>query len=114
MQEGARKDVECGFGVLQSRWAIVKGPARFWSHKNLCMIMKECIILHNMIVEDERGENLPCVYDNPAPLDPHRLSTSDFENFIARHRAVRSTQRYIQLDTDLVQHLWDIKGNNAI
>ncbi|ETN17200.1 hypothetical protein PPTG_21630 [Phytophthora nicotianae INRA-310] len=113
-QEGARKDVERGFGVLQSRWAIVKGPARFWSHKDLCMIMKACIILHNMIVEDERGEGLPYVYDNAAPLDPSRETTSDLDHFIARHQALRSTQQHLQLKTDLVQHLWDLKGNHSI
>jgi len=30
MQEGARKDVECAFGVLQSRFDIVRRPARLW------------------------------------------------------------------------------------
>ncbi|XP_075486458.1 uncharacterized protein LOC142526070 [Primulina tabacum] len=29
-QESARKDVERAFGVLQSRWTIVRGPARYW------------------------------------------------------------------------------------
>ncbi|ETL28352.1 hypothetical protein L916_18272 [Phytophthora nicotianae] len=67
-QEGARKDVERGFGVLQSRWAIVKGPARFWSHKDLCMIMKACIILHNMIVELKTNEGRICHTSTTTPL----------------------------------------------
>ena len=35
VQEAARKDIERAFGVLQSRFAIVRGPARFWDKKNL-------------------------------------------------------------------------------
>ncbi|KAJ9543304.1 hypothetical protein OSB04_023011 [Centaurea solstitialis] len=34
-QEGARKDVERAFGVLQARFAIVRGPARFWEKDTL-------------------------------------------------------------------------------
>ncbi|XP_047966047.1 uncharacterized protein LOC125210547 [Salvia hispanica] len=54
-QESARKDVERAFGVLQSRWAIVKGPARFWYKDVIADVMYVCIIMHNMIVEQERG-----------------------------------------------------------
>ncbi|WZZ20739.1 hypothetical protein YC2023_122126 [Brassica napus] len=32
-QEACRKDVERAFGVLQSRFAIVKGPVRFWKKR---------------------------------------------------------------------------------
>jgi hypothetical protein len=52
-QEGARKDVERAFGVLQARFAILRGPARMWKRKTLSRIMYACIIMHNMIVEDE-------------------------------------------------------------
>ena len=55
-QEACRKDVERAFGVLQSRFAIVRGPARLWDEESLQNIMMACIIMHNMIVEDERDE----------------------------------------------------------
>uniref|UniRef100_A0A0D3AAC5 DDE Tnp4 domain-containing protein n=1 Tax=Brassica oleracea var. oleracea TaxID=109376 RepID=A0A0D3AAC5_BRAOL len=53
-QEAVRKDVERAFGVLQARSAIVKKPVLFWDKVKIGNIMKACIILHNMIVEDER------------------------------------------------------------
>jgi len=53
-QESARKDVECAFGVLQSRFAIVQRPAHFWKPDDVVNIIQACVILHNMIVEDEK------------------------------------------------------------
>ncbi|AAF79689.1 F9C16.5 [Arabidopsis thaliana] len=43
-QKACRIDVECSFGVLQPRFAIIK----------ISNIMQACIILNNMIVEEER------------------------------------------------------------
>ncbi|XP_023874182.1 uncharacterized protein LOC111986730 [Quercus suber] len=56
-QEANRKDVERAFGVLQARFAIVHGPARFFHSETLQDIMNACVILHNMIVEEERDVN---------------------------------------------------------
>ena len=53
-QEAVRKDVEKAFEVLQSRFAIIRGPARNMDRVELGMTMKACIILHNMIIKDER------------------------------------------------------------
>ena len=53
-QESVRKDIERAFGVLQARFAIVRGPARHLEKGELGMIMKACVILHNMIIKDER------------------------------------------------------------
>jgi hypothetical protein len=56
-QVAARKDVERAFGILQAQFAIVRGPARFWNQNMLWYIMQACVIMHNMIIEDERGKN---------------------------------------------------------
>jgi hypothetical protein len=44
-QESTRKDVERAFGVLQARFAIIRGPAHGWNCETLINIMKACIIM---------------------------------------------------------------------
>ncbi|XP_010682313.3 uncharacterized protein LOC104897188 [Beta vulgaris subsp. vulgaris] len=53
-QEAVRKDVQRAFGVLQARFAIIRKPALAWNKDILWKIIMACIIMHNMIVEDER------------------------------------------------------------
>jgi hypothetical protein len=47
-QMAVRKDVERAFGVLQARFAIVRGPARFWDEKTLWKIMRSCVKDHEI------------------------------------------------------------------
>jgi hypothetical protein len=63
MQAAARKDVERAFGVLQARWEIVKNPCRQYDLHTITNIMMCCIILHNMIIDDEQGQDLEPVFD---------------------------------------------------
>ncbi|CAN7079311.1 unnamed protein product [Brassica oleracea var. botrytis] len=55
VQKATRKDVERAFGVLQARFAIVKNPALSLDKEKIGKIIRACIILHNMIVKNERG-----------------------------------------------------------
>ncbi|XP_062215061.1 uncharacterized protein LOC133915776 [Phragmites australis] len=55
-QAAARKDVEQAFGVLQSRFPIVRGAARLWDQETLNNVMTAYIIMHNMIIKDERSD----------------------------------------------------------
>jgi hypothetical protein len=52
--ESTRKDVEKTFGVLRSKFWIIQNSCGMWSLKDLNTIIRGCIILHNMILEDER------------------------------------------------------------
>ncbi|XP_021840348.2 uncharacterized protein [Spinacia oleracea] len=53
-QAHVRKDVERAFGVLRARFAIIRQPSLAYDEDILSDIMKVCLIMHNMIVEDER------------------------------------------------------------
>ncbi|KAI7943845.1 hypothetical protein MJO28_011373 [Puccinia striiformis f. sp. tritici] len=112
MQEALRKDVERGFGVLQARFAIVAQPARGWNRQKLNRIMKTCIILHNMIVEDERGSLEDFAYESTSTtlVEPARTESVEFSEFLKNCVAVRDTTAHHQLKNDLIKHLWTIKG----
>ena len=66
-QESCRKDVERAFGVLQAKFAIVAGSSRYWKKEVLHDIMTSCIIMHNVIIEDERDINALIRDARPAP-----------------------------------------------
>ncbi|XP_024628225.1 uncharacterized protein [Medicago truncatula] len=109
-QQGARKDIERAFGVLQSRFAIIRNSDRSWNLDSLKCIMDTCIILHNMIVDDERatyGDNFDYSYDHQGndPTAPPDDSNSDFQYFLRRRHHVRDTQIHRHLQQDLIEHI---------
>nr|GEY47555.1 protein ALP1-like [Tanacetum cinerariifolium] len=53
-QESARKDVERAFGVLHGCWGIIQQPIRQYHVNTIRRIMYSCIIMHNMILEDQK------------------------------------------------------------
>ena len=115
-QESARKDVERAFGVLQSRFAIVRGPTRFRDQETLNDITKACIIMHNMIIEDERHGGQPDfnydVIEENQPIHVLHECTSELYKFIQTHHQIRDMQTHSQLQADLVEHLWQKHGVN--
>ena len=72
MQEAARKDIERCFGVLQIKWGIIQQSNRQWKLTVVKDIMMACIILYNMINENERDDGLP-------PIDYERSDASPTE-----------------------------------
>ena len=117
MQEVYQKDVERAFGVLQARFAIVSQPARSWSHDNLKLIMKACIILHNMIVEDERSQDLEFNYDGSASVGvtlEHSRNQASFSQFISHFHSLQNAEKHNMIRNDLIKHLWALKGRSRV
>ena len=115
-QEAVRKDVERAFGVLQARFAIVKNPALYWDKVKIGKIMRACIILHNMIVEDKRDEYTQYDVSDFQQGEGSESSrvvltySTDIPTNIAKMMSVRTRirdrQMHQQLKGDLVEHLW--------
>jgi hypothetical protein len=115
-QEGARKDVERAFGVLQGRFSILRRPARLHDRGVLHDVMLACIILHNMIVVDEReavadildlnegastSTVLPPVFSHGVP---------EFAEVLRRDSSIRDRSTHKALKNDLIEHIWEKFG----
>jgi len=112
-QECARKDVERAFGVFQSRFAIVRGPVRYWDEETLVNIMKACIIIHNMIIEDEGAMNLGFDHEREVNsfISVSRGELPELHDFLQTHNRIRDRATSSQLQEDLVEYLWEQYGN---
>ena len=112
-QAAYRKDMERAFGVLQAKYAIIKGPARRFKPVALKYIVDCIIILHNMGIDYEKGmEELRIEdYDGATTprLDPNR-NVPEVRQLIARHRQIQSRPANEQLKADLIEHVWNKFG----
>ena len=87
------------------------GPARLFYSEMLQDIMKACVILHNMIVEDERDVNEAVELDyeqidDNRSIKLSREDTNEFTEFIETHQCIRDHEIHFQFQSDLLEHLW--------
>ena len=105
--------MERAFGVLQAKYAIIKGPARRFKPVALKYIVDCIIILHNMGIDYENGmEELRIEdYDGATTprLDPNR-NIPEVRQLIARHRQIQRRPANEQLKADLIEHVWSKFG----
>ena len=81
--------------------------------------MKVCIILNNMNVENERDENEAVDFDyeqidevNNPPIQVSREHANGFMVFIQSHQRIRDQEIHYQLQSDLINHLWQLHGES--
>jgi hypothetical protein len=110
-QESERKEIERAFGVLQTRFAVIRGPAYGWDRRQLNNIMVTCIILHNMIVEDEGPNAQDTNYSNVGDLAVPYGTTQERADWIAANHKLRDPTLHSQLLHDLIEHQWNRLGS---
>ncbi|XP_010485291.1 PREDICTED: uncharacterized protein LOC104763640 [Camelina sativa] len=116
--------VERAFGVLQARFAIVRNPALFWDKAKIGKIMRACIILHNMIVEDERDgysgytefnvlEFSQEQSDRTSQVDAtYSVELSNLADMMITRNDIRDRKRHQRLKADLVENIWQNFGTS--
>ncbi|XP_057808839.1 protein ALP1-like [Salvia miltiorrhiza] len=112
MQEAVRNDVERAFGVLQARWGIIKGSSRLWKQEHMSAIMFTCIILHNMIIDDERETG--ATFDGDGGEGSSSLPQTQFNSeappefaaYMAQSASLKDSRLHARLRDDLVDHIW--------
>jgi hypothetical protein len=75
-------------------------------------VMPACVIMHNMIVEDEQ-ENAAQLggWDFQGPLVQPEHVPQEFEAYLQAHCDLRDQQVHQQLQADLVEHVYEFGAN---
>ncbi|CAL8111877.1 unnamed protein product [Prunus armeniaca] len=128
-----RNNVERCFGILQAQWSIIRVAACLFDEDVLRSIMITCIILHNMIVEDEYD------YDELEMFEPDTMNTTltriyewpvgENEQLLEHEPLIRDghynnsmIDRYTEMQysyihkrrqVDLIEHLWALRDNHC-
>ena len=113
LQEGCRAGIWCASSTI----CHCPVPCSKLSHDQMWEVMQACVIMHNMIIEDDRKNHVrshvgPYEYQGPLAEVDHELP-ADFADFLAMHAEIRDSNVHEQLQADLVEHLWRIKGNTV-
>uniref|UniRef100_A0A0A9DFV8 Uncharacterized protein n=1 Tax=Arundo donax TaxID=35708 RepID=A0A0A9DFV8_ARUDO len=101
--------------VLEARFVIVRGPARWWRKDTLWNIMIASVILHNMIIEDERDEDFEYEQEGGEMLAEEDYQQRDplvMQEFLVIHGQIEDRQTHEQLRNDFIEHLWMLHGAN--
>ena len=103
--------MERAFGILQAQFAILRGPARFWDQKVLWYIMHARVIMGNMIIENERGQDVDySQYELLGhPVRPGRRAER-VARFVASYHAIRRPAAHNELKKDLIKEWWACNG----
>ena len=82
----------------------VKNPIWQWELRTVNDIMLACIIMHNMIVEDEQGLGLKHIYNRPLEHG-HKQKEFIYSNLEAKTREIEDVSSHFALRNNRIDHL---------
>lgn len=99
--------MERAFGRLQAKWHIIYRPCRLCFDENMQYVMKACLNLHNMTIEDGDSVETTAVPDNAVLVPEKQALTADrlaqFLIYTQNHEV------HEQLRRDLIAHQWSLR-----
>jgi hypothetical protein len=115
MQEGVRKDIERAFGVLQQRFRFLALPCKLWHADAMHQVVIACIILHNMIVEDELPDSAytsEYLFEDGWVSEARitRVDADVVELIVDELRIIEDKDAHYDLKNDLIEHVWHTYG----
>ena len=97
--------------MLQARFATVSGCTHLVKEEEIGVIMRTCVILHNMIVEDEQ-DNYEFVFDYdvvegtaPGPIVNHDHHPC-YKTYFQRSKEICDPNTHVALQADLIEKIW--------
>ncbi|XP_022034463.1 uncharacterized protein LOC110936373 [Helianthus annuus] len=96
LQEGTRKDVEHGFGVLKGKWGILRRPMQTTNVYRIRSMTYACMILYNMIFKDD-GHAFSPVHTKDPLVQPVLDNDAIGE--------IMDPYTHFRFDIDLVTHI---------
>jgi hypothetical protein len=109
-QASVRKDVKCASGLLKKRFNILAITGRSYSQRTLDLIMRAYIILHNMIIDNERDgdydDNYHTITSVVAPPVTYEAPAS-LTTILQREVHLTSGLMFLNLQSDLIEHVWN-------
>jgi hypothetical protein len=102
--ESTRKDVERTFDVLRSKFWIIQNSCRMWSLKDMNTIICGCIILHNMILEDEKHINIQEFGNPDDPIISTNHDVLKIEPITKRYEEIMDRGTCRNQQHDFVEH----------
>lgn len=116
-QESIRKDVERCFGIIQATWKIIEYPCRIFDVKSMQDIITTCIILHNMRIKHRSSSTVEPFEQSSGTLagftsGPPPNVDIGLNDYIDQRDGIKDPRIHFQLRNDIIDHLWEVKGNS--